>query len=57
MGITLRSMAPNFKVPSTKSDIKFHNWLGDSWGLLFSDPEDYTPVCTTELGVVAQLKK
>ena len=56
MSLTLGSIAPDFYAPSTMGDVQFYDWLGDSWGLLFSHPEDYTPVCTTELGVVAQLK-
>ena len=56
MSLTLGSIAPDFYAPSTMGDVQFYDWLGDSWGLLFSHPKDYTPVCTTELGVVAQLK-
>ncbi|MDN5201457.1 peroxiredoxin [Fulvivirgaceae bacterium BMA10] len=56
MNINLGDLAPNFRAISTLGILDFHEWLGDSWGLLFSHPEDYTPVCTTELGVVANLK-
>lgn len=52
----LGSKAPDFKASTTVGDIKFYDWLGNNWGLFFSHPEDYTPVCTTELGLVAQLK-
>ena len=52
--IRLGDTAPNFTAPSTEGDINFHEWLGDSWGILFSHPADYTPVCTTELGTVAK---
>ncbi len=55
MSITLGSIAPDFSASTTMGDFGFHQWLGSSWGLLFSHPEDYTPVCTTELGVVANL--
>lgn len=56
MRINLGDVAPNFSADSTQGKIDFHEWLGDSWGLLFSHPEDYTPVCSTELGMVANLK-
>lgn len=52
--IKLGDIAPNFTASTTEGDINFHEWLGDSWGILFSHPADYTPVCTTELGTVAQ---
>ncbi|MGY8822447.1 MAG: peroxiredoxin [Candidatus Latescibacterota bacterium] len=56
MAIRLGDEAPNFSAESTEGTIIFHEWLGDSWGVLFSHPADYTPVCTTELGTVAKLK-
>ncbi|PNW28770.1 peroxiredoxin [Formosa algae] len=54
--IRLGDEAPNFTAKSTEGEINFHEWLGDSWGILFSHPADYTPVCTTELGTVAKYK-
>src|ERR1700712_5528900 len=56
MAIRLGDLAPNFSAQTTAGDIDFHDFLGDSWGVLFSHPADYTPVCTTELGRTAQLK-
>lgn len=56
MAIQLGQTAPNFKAETTEGEISFHDWLGDSWGVLFSHPADYTPVCTTELGAVARIK-
>jgi len=56
MSIQLGDVAPDFTQESTEGTIKFHEWLGDSWGVLFSHPADFTPVCTTELGMVAHLK-
>ena len=56
MSIQLGDIAPDFKQDSSEGLISFHQWLGDSWGVLFSHPADFTPVCTTELGFTAKLK-
>jgi len=56
MSLRLGDEAPNFSAETTEGTIDFHEWLGDSWGVLFSHPRDYTPVCTTELGMAARLK-
>ena len=55
MAIRLGDIAPNFTAQTSMGEINFHEWLGDSWGMLFSHPADYTPVCTTELGRTAAL--
>ena len=57
MSIRLGDIAPDFTAISTEGEIRFHEYLGDSWGVLFSHPADYTPVCTTELGRTALLKE
>ncbi|WP_185289442.1 peroxiredoxin [Chryseobacterium lactis] len=56
MSIKLGDTAPNFQAESSVGDINFYHYLGDSWGILFSHPADYTPVCTTELGYTAKLQ-
>ena len=55
MGLRINSIAPDFEAETTQGHIRFHEWLGDGWGVLFSHPKDYTPVCTTELGTLARL--
>jgi thioredoxin-dependent peroxiredoxin len=56
MALQLGDVAPDFEAESTEGHIRFHEWLGDSWGVFFSHPKDFTPVCTTELGYMAKLK-
>ncbi|GAB5471872.1 MAG: peroxiredoxin [Rhodospirillales bacterium] len=56
MPLSINTTAPDFVAQTTEGQIRFHDWLGDDWCLLFSHPKDFTPVCTTELGVVAKMK-
>ena len=55
MGLRINDIVPNFTAETDKGTITFHDWIGDSWAILFSHPKDFTPVCTTEFGAVAQL--
>ena len=56
MALQLNDTAPDFQAESTEGPISFHDWIGDSWGVLFSHPKDFTPICTTELGYMARIK-
>ena len=55
MGLRINQTVPNFTAQTSQGEITFHDWIGDSWAILFSHPKDFTPVCTTEFGAVAQL--
>ena len=57
MSLRINDIAPNFDAQTTHGEINFHEWLGDQWGVLFSHPKDFTPVCTTELGYMAGLEE
>jgi alkyl hydroperoxide reductase subunit AhpC len=56
MGLAINDTAPDFEAETTQGKITFHDWLGDSWGVLFSHPKDFTPICTTELGYMAKIQ-
>ena len=56
MTLTLGDVAPDFEAQTTEGLVRFHDWIGDSWAVLFSHPKDFTPVCTTELGYMAKIK-
>ena len=56
MGLKIGDTAPDFEAETTEGRIRFHDWIGDSWAVIFSHPKDFTPVCTTELGYMARIK-
>jgi len=55
MGLAINDTAPDFEAETTQGKIRFHDWIGDGWAVLFSHPKDFTPVCTTELGYMARI--
>ena len=56
MGLQINDIAPDFEAETTEGRLKFHEWIGDKWAVLFSHPKDFTPICTTELGYMAKIK-
>ena len=56
MALAINDTAPDFEADTTEGKIRFHDWIGDKWAVLFSHPKDFTPICTTELGYMAKIK-